>query len=146
MPVCRKPFLHNALLTWPALAYPLLLCYNTVGTRESKKKIKNGGTMRKVIGMVVVALLLVGMTGATIRTAQAQGPGPIGREAGEHPNIARAIEALEVAIADMERAPHDFGGHKAKAIESSQRAIRDLKIALTYRSREDNRYRQPERY
>jgi len=91
--------------------------------------------MKKVIGMVVLGLFLVGMTGAAVRRVEAQGP--IAREAGEHPNIARAIEALEAAIADMQQAPHDFGGHKAKAIEASERAIKQLKLALAYRAHED---------
>lgn len=91
--------------------------------------------MKKIISTVVLALFLVGMTAATVGTASAQGP--MGREASEHPNIVRAIDALQAAIADLQAAPHDFGGHKAKAIEASERAIRQLKLALAYRARED---------
>ena len=91
--------------------------------------------MKKVIGMVMAALFLIGATTSTVMTVQAQGP--IAREASENPNIAKAIEALEAAIADMQRAPHDFGGHKAKAIEASERAIRELKMALAYRAGQD---------
>ena len=91
--------------------------------------------MKKLIGIVVLALFLTGMAATAVGPALAQGP--VGREATEHPNIARAIEALEVAIADMQRAPHDFGGHKAKAIEASERAIRQLKLALEYRAKRD---------
>ena len=39
----------------------------------------------------------------------------------------------------MEAAPHDFGGHKAAAIQSSRQAIQDLRQALSFRARQDNR-------
>ena len=54
-----------------------------------------------------------------------------------HPRISAAITNLRDAIAYMEAAPHDFGGHKAAAIESSRAAIRDLNLALQYRAKED---------
>jgi len=91
--------------------------------------------MKKTIGTMMLAIFLLGLTAATVGTASAQGP--VAREAADHPNIARAIDALQDAIADMQAAPHDFGGHKAKAIEASERAIRQLKLALAYRARED---------
>ncbi len=91
--------------------------------------------MKKVISMVLLALFLIGVTTATIGKASAEGP--MGREASEHPNIVRAIDALQDAIADLQAAPHDFGGHKAQAIEASQKAIRQLKMALVYRAHQD---------
>jgi hypothetical protein len=63
---------------------------------------------------------------------------PIRKEAGEHPRIARAIHSLEDAIAYMEHAPHDFGGHRAEAISASRAAIEQLKLALAYRAVKDN--------
>ena len=54
-----------------------------------------------------------------------------------HPRIAAAIRELKDAVAYLEAAPHDFGGHKAAAIESSRAAIRDLNLALQYRARAD---------
>jgi len=62
---------------------------------------------------------------------------PIRHEAGEHPRIARAIHSLEDAIAYMEAAPHDFGGHKAEAIAASRAAVTQLKLALAYRAVKD---------
>jgi hypothetical protein len=91
--------------------------------------------MKKGICLVLLGMFLMGVTALAVGVVGAQGP--VAREAGEHPNIAKAIEALEVAIGDMQRAPHDFGGHKAKAIEASQRAIKQLKLALAYRAQED---------
>ena len=50
--------------------------------------------------------------------------------AGPHyPNINAAIGALKRAIADLNRAPHDFGGHKADAIQACQNAIEQLRLA-----------------
>jgi hypothetical protein len=56
-----------------------------------------------------------------------------------HPRIAAAIKSLDDAIAYMEAAPHDFGGHKAAAIKSSREAVLQLKEALRFRAREDHK-------
>ena len=60
-------------------------------------------------------------------------------EANEHPRIEKAIHQLEDAIEYMEKAPHDFGGHKAEALEDSRKAVKSLKLALAYRAKEDNK-------
>jgi len=61
----------------------------------------------------------------------------IGQEASEHARIAKTIGALEDPILYMKEAPHNFGGHKAKAIEDSKRAINQLKLALACRTKQD---------
>jgi uncharacterized membrane protein YccC len=61
------------------------------------------------------------------------------KELREHPRIAAAIRELQGAIEYMERAPHDFGGHKARAIADSRKAIEQLRLAMQYRARQDNR-------
>ncbi len=60
-------------------------------------------------------------------------------EASEHPRIEKAIKELESAIDYMEKAPHDFGGHKADALADSKKAVKSLKLALAYRAKEDNK-------
>jgi hypothetical protein len=60
-------------------------------------------------------------------------------ETAEHPRIASAIRELEGAIQYLEAAPHNFGGHKAKAIEDSRKAIQQLRLAMQYRANQDNR-------
>ena len=60
-------------------------------------------------------------------------------EASEHPRIEKAIHELEGAIDYMEKAPHDFGGHKAEALEDSKKAVKSLKLALAYRAKVDNK-------
>ncbi len=56
-----------------------------------------------------------------------------GRE--RHPNIRRAINALRVARNDLEHADHDFGGHRVEAMQSIDRAIEQLEIALRFDAR-----------
>src|ERR1700682_1769656 len=55
--------------------------------------------------------------------------GAVGRRE-RHPEIRKAITALERAKADLQRASHDFGGHRAAAIEACNKAIEQLKLAL----------------
>jgi hypothetical protein len=56
-----------------------------------------------------------------------------------HPRIAAAITSLKDAEAYMRAAPHDFGGHKAAAMEASANAIRQLNLALAYRGKMDHK-------
>ena len=85
---------------------------------------------RAVIVAAAVALLLsVSLTSFAA--------GKMAGEKAMHPRIARAIHALEDAIAYMEKAPHDFGGHKAAAVEASQHAVEQLRLALAYRAGAD---------
>jgi hypothetical protein len=63
----------------------------------------------------------------------------IASEATNHPRVAAAIRELEGAIAYMERAPHDFGGHKAAAIRDSEAALVELRAALGLRVCQDRK-------
>ncbi|HVO96829.1 MAG TPA: hypothetical protein VMT15_02130 [Bryobacteraceae bacterium] len=84
--------------------------------------------MRFTCGMVLGVVLSAGMM-----TLSAQ------NERAMHPRIAAAITALKDARAYLEAAPHDFGGHRAAAIRSTDNAIRDLNLALQYRAHEDRK-------
>jgi len=57
-----------------------------------------------------------------------------GEERREHPRISHAITALQDAIAELKAAPHDFGGHRAEAVEACEAALRQLRRALQYRA------------
>ena len=52
-----------------------------------------------------------------------------------HPEIRKAITALERAKSDMQHASHDFGGHRVNAIAACDRAIEQLRLALQYDKR-----------
>lgn len=49
-----------------------------------------------------------------------------------HPEIRRAIAALEKAKTYMQNAAHDFGGHREEALKQGDAAITQLREALKY--------------
>src|SRR5438067_13796094 len=58
---------------------------------------------------------------------------PVAPAAGpdRHPHIDEALEAMRGAKRQLETAEHDFGGHRVKAIEHLNQAIREAEICLT---------------
>jgi len=52
-----------------------------------------------------------------------------------HPEIRKAITALERARSDMQHASQDFGGHRVAAIAACDRAIEQLRLALQHDKR-----------
>jgi hypothetical protein len=56
----------------------------------------------------------------------------------EHPNMARAIDEMNAAYRDMERAPSDFGGQKSQAMQALRSAIISARRALYFRMRLDD--------
>jgi hypothetical protein len=88
-------------------------------------------TMKRLGIILVTGLMLVC---GTMQLTYAQ---TVRSEAANHPRIAAAIRELEGAVAYMERAPHDFGGHKAAAIRDSRAALVELRAALAYRAQKD---------
>lgn len=93
--------------------------------------------MTKSIRAAALAAVCLAGLGGTPALAQQT----VRSEAAHHPRIAAAIRELEEAIRYLEAAPHNFGGHKAKAIADSRAAIAQLKLALAYRAAEDNKRR-----
>src|SRR5437588_265995 len=49
-----------------------------------------------------------------------------------HPQIREALGALRRAKGHMERAAHDFGGHRVEALRATEEAIRQLEICLKF--------------
>ncbi len=87
----------------------------------------------------VLPVLLVLCFVSILAAAQVHSQATMGSEKAHHPRIAHAIQALEGAIQYLEAAPHDFGGHKAAAIQDSRRALEQLRLALQYREKVDDR-------
>lgn len=50
----------------------------------------------------------------------------------EHSEIRDALHALRSAREHMEKAAHDFGGHKEEALKATDEAIRELEICMKY--------------
>ena len=90
--------------------------------------------MKKLFPAMIVGFALSLAAGATPVFAQQT----MKSEKAHHPRIAKAIAELQEAIKYLEAAPHDFGGHKAKAIADSRAAIDQLRLALAYRETKDN--------
>ena len=89
--------------------------------------------MRKLALALSTGLLVV----TAMPAANAQN---MGTEAAAHPRIVRAIQNLQDAIAYLEAAPNDFGGHKGAAIQASRAAIAELRASLAFRAGQDRRY------
>lgn len=87
---------------------------------------------RRVATLAMAALL------ATLPFITSASAASMKGEKAHHPRIAKAIHALDDAIAYMKAAPHDFGGHKADAIAASEKAVEQLKLALAYRAGADH--------
>jgi hypothetical protein len=49
-----------------------------------------------------------------------------------HPRIRAAIRELREAKKELEKADHDFGGHRVEAIKAINHAVRQLEKALNY--------------
>lgn len=56
-----------------------------------------------------------------------------------HPAIRKAQHALEVALKALDHADHDFGGHRAKAMELIKQAQAELKAAVEYDAQHDKK-------
>ena len=98
--------------------------------------------MQKHLTVLFTTCALVGALSAGLTLARAQTTPPATPPAGaatpqhkgneRHPAIHRAIRALEEAKLALQRADHDFGGHRKAALEECDRAIAQLKLALQY--------------
>lgn len=98
--------------------------------------------MKKNLTVLLTTVALAGAlsTGLTLARAQSTAPGtppagaagPHNRGNERHPMIRRAIVALEEAKRDLQRADHDFGGHRKEALEECEKAIVQLRLALQY--------------
>jgi len=51
----------------------------------------------------------------------------------QFPRIQAAITSIDDAIDFLDKAPNDFGGHKAAAIAACRAAVRQLQLAMNYR-------------
>jgi hypothetical protein len=55
-----------------------------------------------------------------------------------HPEINAAIKALENARAHLQKAAHDFGGHRVESIAAIDKALEQLRLALAFDKGEDS--------
>jgi hypothetical protein len=88
--------------------------------------------MRKWIAVSFVVGVLVGAAIVPAGLASAPRPTSVAGQREPHPQINRAIVALETAKAHLKRAAHDFGGHRVAAIAAIDKALEQLKLALEF--------------
>jgi hypothetical protein len=55
----------------------------------------------------------------------------------DHPRLAHALVDLHIAKEHLEKAPHDFGGHRADAVKSCDEAIKQIELALKFDAKHD---------
>src|SRR5579864_7424001 len=96
---------------------------------RARTSARKGKCMKRNVAKLLMVLSLV-MLPLTLAAPSARA----GEERREHPRISRAITALQGAIAELQAAPHDFGGHRAEAVEACQAALTQLNRALQYRA------------
>jgi hypothetical protein len=83
--------------------------------------------------LVLPAALLLTLAPASARNdARAATPPKTSTRPERHPRIRSAIRELEAAKTELQKAPHDFGGHRADAVVAVDRALAQLRIALQY--------------
>jgi hypothetical protein len=93
--------------------------------------------LSKYLGTTVLASALLGGALTLLPVAsEAAGPKQTAAAATakneKHPHIRKAIQELKAAKKELEKADHDFGGHRVAAIAAADSAIEQLQIALKY--------------
>jgi hypothetical protein len=66
------------------------------------------------------------------RAEQQERRGERGERGERHPQIRAAMHALMNAERRLEHAAHDYGGHRAKALELVKQAEQELKAAIEF--------------
>jgi hypothetical protein len=98
----------------------------------------------KILGVVILAAMIMAVAfsasapaapntaNATAVPAPAPAPEPAKATPADHPEIHDALNSLRHAREHLERAAHDYGGHRADALRATDEAIRQLEICLKY--------------
>jgi hypothetical protein len=92
----------------------------------------------KFAARTIIAGSIVIFAAGCVTPPPAQAQVTFQTERAEHPNMARAVDQMVAAYADMERAPSDFGGQKGQAMQALHTAIVAAKRALYFRMHMDD--------
>jgi len=87
-------------------------------------------TFPRLIAVATLTVVLTLPLAASPSTRPVCPTAVVGQE--PHPEITAAIRALEAARLHLQRAAHDFGGHRVKAIRAIDAALVQLRLALKY--------------
>ena len=89
--------------------------------------------MRNGVLKVFGGILLAGVLAAPVLVSAGRQPQPAPQEHERHPVIRESMEKIESARHDLaDYADRDFGGHRAKAVEHLNQALKELHMALDY--------------
>ncbi len=61
----------------------------------------------------------------------------------EHPRIAASLVSLNVTKEHLKNAPHDFGGHRVAALAAVDEAIKQLKEAIKFDVKQEEKHEGP---
>ena len=103
--------------------------------------MKKLGFLTLVISATLLLTLAPALSGAELKSAAAPVPVAAAAPAAipaaampeRHPHIDEALESMRAAKHQLESADHDFDGHRVKAIEHLDRAIREAEICMSMR-------------
>lgn len=80
---------------------------------------------KRMLSLAVLSIFMFALANPAIAPARPATPEP-------HPEIRAAISSLRHAKEHLEKAAHDFGGHRVEALESVNKAIEQLEVCLKY--------------
>jgi hypothetical protein len=104
---------------------------------DEEKRMKKIGFLTLLITATLLLALASPMSAAGPKipgvpvAAAAPAATPAAAMPERHPHIDEALESMRAAKHHLESAEHDFGGHRAKAIEHLDRAIREAEICMS---------------
>jgi len=85
---------------------------------------------------LAAGLLVAGASGLAVSSPQQKGAGKAqGKAQANHdhfPHIHAAIRELHEAKGELERAAHDFGGHRVQAVKACDHAIEQLEKSIRF--------------
>ena len=88
--------------------------------------------LRKISAVAILGTML-GITQGAFLFAHSPVVPQEKKEAREqHPHMRAALQELREAKRELQTAAHDFGGHRAEAVEAVDNAMKQLQLALQY--------------
>ena len=91
--------------------------------------------LRRRIGMLSLIVVMAAASAWTTTTLIAQAPPASHPDTGKgenHPVLQNSMRQIEAIKDRLQRAPKDFGGHKAAAIDALNHALNELEQAVQF--------------
>lgn len=88
--------------------------------------------LRKMSAVAILGTMLMVSQGALFFAQPPVAPQATKDAAEQHPHIRAALQELREAKRELQTAAHDFGGHRAEAVEAVDNAMKQLQLALQY--------------